>query len=168
MSAIRGVAAATVLDNDLPGGQVRVTLADSDHQLDCRVLQPYAGPDFGTFLIPEKGVEVLVAFYHGDDRLPVVLGCLWNGQDKPPAERGGGKDPKLIKTQGGHRILLDDSDGAKKIEIVDADGANRIVIDTAGRSITIETGGKLALRGREIEIEAQGPLKLKGLTIDLN
>lgn len=168
MTTLYGVAAATVLTNDLPDGMVKVTLAVTGQPLVCRVLQPYAGPGFGIFWIPEKDTEVLVAFYHGADEHPVVLGCLWNGKDKPPAKKTKDKDPKLLQTKGGHKILLDDSKKAEKIEIVDSKGRNRIVIDTARDSITIETGGKLHLRGREIEIEAQGTLNLKGFTINLN
>ncbi len=152
----------------LAGGRVTVQFDSLDLSLDCLVLQPYAGDRFGTFLIPEEGSEVLVAFKESDLRAPVVLGCLWYGGDKPPIPGTEDNGPKLLKTKGGHQILLDDSQGAEKIEIVDSSGHNRIVIDTAGDAITIETGGKLNLRASEIEIEAQGNLNLKGLTINLN
>ena len=165
-----GVAEGTVIKNDLPHGRVLVQMRSlaGTRSLKCRVLQPYAGDGFGTFFIPEVGSEVLVACTHGDLRLPVVLGGLWNGEDQVPAERTADHDPKLLKTKGGHQILLDDSAGSQKITIVDSSGHNRIVIDTAGDAITIETGGKLNLRAQEIEIEAQGNLSLKGLTINLN
>jgi uncharacterized protein involved in type VI secretion and phage assembly len=165
-----GVAEGTVIKNDLPRGHVLVKLRSlaGKRSLKCRVLQPYAGDGFGTFFIPEVGSEVLVACTHGDLRLPVVLGGLWNGEDKVPAERTQDQDPKLLKTKGGHQILLDDSANAQKITIVDSGGRNRIVIDTAGDSITIETGGTLRLRASDIEIEAQGNLNLKGFTINLN
>jgi hypothetical protein len=32
--------------------------------------------------------EVVVAFQPGELRSPVVLGNLWNGNDKPPTSRG--------------------------------------------------------------------------------
>jgi len=32
--------------------------------------------------LPEVGDEVLVAFNHGDQRKPYVIGSLWNGADK--------------------------------------------------------------------------------------
>ena len=37
----------------------------------------------GTFFIPEPGDEVLVAFEHGGVDRPVVIGMLWNKEDKP-------------------------------------------------------------------------------------
>jgi len=162
-----GVIVGTVIAI-LAGGKVTVKLDSLDLSLDCLVMQPYAGKNFGTFLIPEEGSEVLVAFNESDPRKSVVLGCLWYGGDKPPIPGGKDNGPKLIKTKGGHRLLLDDSENAQKIEIVDSGGNNRIVLDTPGNSITIETKGKLVLKGGEVEIEATGPLNLKGLLINLN
>lgn len=177
-----GVAEAIVTDNDDPEKEGRVKVKfpwfDGDMVSEwCRVRQPYAGPGYGWYLVPEVGDEVLVAFIHGDMRLPVILGGLWNGKDKPSVHRGSGKDPKLLRTKGGHEILLDDSGGAEKIVIVDSSGKNQVVIDTAGNSITVESQtGKLTLRGREVEIEAQQGMKvtagatldLKGASINLN
>lgn len=147
-----GVTVGIVTANDLPGGKVKVELHsfNGNLALDCLVLQPYAGDKFGTFFIPEVGSEVLVAGAQGDLREPVVLGCLWYGGDKPPAERKKNKDPKLLQTKGGHKILLDDSQGEKKI-----------VIETA-------PGAKLILHGGEVEIRADKTLTLKGATINLN
>ena len=41
----------------------------------------------GVIWMPEVGDEVLVAFEFGDVRRPLVLGGLWNGQDKPSHSR---------------------------------------------------------------------------------
>jgi len=144
-------AVGTVIANELPGGRVTVEISSQHGNVkhDCWVLQPYAGDGFGTFLIPEVHSQVLVIWIKEGSE-PVVLGCLWYGGDKPPVERTKDKDPKLLQTKGGHRILLDDSQGDEKI-----------VIETA-------PGAKLVLRGSEIEIEAQGTLNLKGTTINLN
>lgn len=173
-SPLYGVTVGIVTDNELPEGKVKVEFHSFGGNLahDCLVLQPYAGNKFGTFFIPEVGSEVLVAFIDSDMCDPVVLGCLWYGGDKPP-DKDGSKDPKLLQTKGGHRILLDDSKGAEKIVIEAAKtkkskGKNRIEIDSAG-TITIEADkGKLVLKGGEVQIEATGILNLKGKTINLN
>ena len=81
----------------------------------CRVAQLYAGGGYGSFFPPEKGDEVLVAFVQGDMRIPIVLGGLYNGQDKPSTSRDGGKDQKLIRTRGGHQLLFDDTGSDKAL-----------------------------------------------------
>ena len=43
-----------------------------------------AGVLSGTYMIPNMGDEVLVAFEHGDVNAPYVLGCLWNATKPPP------------------------------------------------------------------------------------
>ena len=52
----------------------------------ARVLQGSAGGSFGNLTIPRAGMEVLVAFSDGEAARPVVLGCAYNGRNRPPAE----------------------------------------------------------------------------------
>src|SRR5258708_64721 len=44
----------------------------------------WAGPDRGTYFIPQPGDQVVLGFRNGDVRDPYVLGCLWNSQKNPP------------------------------------------------------------------------------------
>ena len=44
-----------------------------------RVVQPWAGKGTGALTIPRVGQEVLVAFVDGDPDRPVIVGCLYNG-----------------------------------------------------------------------------------------
>ena len=87
MSKIHGLVTAKVKDrNSL--GQVMVTypwltgkndgLLGAGGHHDGRQLR-------GSWFMPEKGDDVLVAFDHGDFDHPYVVGFLWNGQNKPPA-----------------------------------------------------------------------------------
>jgi phage baseplate assembly protein V len=176
-----GVAEAIVTDVNDPEKEGRVKLRypwfDDQTVSDwCRVRQLYAGNGYGTFFVPEVGDEVLVGFVHGDMRMPIVLGGLYNGQDKPSVSRDGTNDPKLIRTKAGHQILLDDTSGKEKIEIVDTKG-NTLVIDAASDTITLKaksnvlvesTTGKLTLKGVTVDIEASGAVTVKGSTISLN
>src|SRR5262249_11055411 len=121
-----GVFSGLVDDNDDPEheGRVRVrfpwfddaTLSDW-----CRVMQPYAGSGFGAPCARERGTGVLVAFAPGEMNEPVVIGGLYNGQDKPPAYRDGTtQDVKMIRTPAGHAVRLDDSAEARAIELTTA------------------------------------------------
>jgi phage baseplate assembly protein V len=176
-----GVAEAIVTDVNDPEkeGRVKVRYPWFDDQTVsdwCRVRQLYAGGGYGTFFVPEVGDEVLVAFIHGDMRMPIVLGGLYNGQDKPSVFRDSSKDPKLIRTRGGHQILMDDTAGGEKIEITDAKG-NVLTLDAVNNTITLQAQsdvtvqsktGKLALKGTTVEIEATATMSLKGQSISLN
>jgi len=177
-----GVAEALVTDVNDPQklGRVKLKLPWFDPDMEtewCRVRQFYAGNQYGAFFLPEVGDEVLVAFIHGDMRLPIILGGLYNGQDKPPTHRAKNKDEKMIRTKGGHRIIFDDTSGSEKISIVDAKDENSIVIDTVANSITVKSSkGKLVFEGQGIEInsgigievKAKTNIDLKGSTVNIN
>jgi len=186
-----GVVEAIVTANDDPAkeGRVKVQFPWFDEQMEtewCRVRQAYAGNGYGAFFIPEVGDEVVVSFIQGDMRFPIILGGLYNGQDKPPSSRDKTKDEKLIRTKGGHQLTFDDSQGKEKITIVDSKTNNSVVIDTAADSITIKAKtGKLILDAAQgieikstqgievkanttIKIEATGTMDLKGATININ
>lgn len=157
-----GVAEGLVTSNDDPEheGRVKVTFPWFDGSMEsewCRVRQLYAGNDYGTFFVPEVGDEVLVAFIHGDMRLPVILGGLYNGEDKPPSFRQGtSKDQKLIRTRGRHEILLDDSKGEERVR-VQTQGGHVLDLNDKEQSVTVTTSGGHSLvlddRGMKVSVE---------------
>jgi hypothetical protein len=81
------VATAVVVDIVDPeaAGRIKVRFPwlRDDAEMWARVALPLGGNRTGLWALPEVGDEVLVAFEHGDLRRPVVLGSLWNGQDRP-------------------------------------------------------------------------------------
>lgn len=182
-----GVVEAIVTEVDDPEREGRVKVRypwfDDETVSDwSRVRQLYAGGGYGTFFVPEVGDEVLVAFIHGDMRLPIVLGGLYNGEDKPSVHREGATDPKLIRTKGGHEVLLDDTASARKVHVKTAAGhvaelddqnrkvtvksvaGNEIVLDDAGPKVTIRTPS-----GQSIELDgASGSVKMTGVTVTLD
>lgn len=196
---ISGVVVGVVTNNQDPDGlgRVKVTfpwLSDNEESFWARVAAPMAGNDRGLYFLPEVQDEVLVAFEHGDPGFPYVLGALWNGKDKPPANNGDGKnDIRTIKSRSGHVIQLDDSSDAGKIEIIDSSGKNKIIIDTANNKIEITsstdiilsaTGGTIKLNAQKIEInssadtkvvaeagmdiKASGVMNIKGAMVNIN
>jgi phage baseplate assembly protein V len=153
-------------------GRVKVTFPwfDSGMVTDwCRVAQFYAGPGHGAFWVPEKDSECVVAFVHGDMRVPIVMGGLHNGKDAPPSARTEDTDEKVIRTRAGHRIVFDDSNGKERILVEDSGGKNSIVLDVTAGQITIKAdGGKLLLEASDIEIKAGNTLVLKGTSVAIN
>jgi uncharacterized protein involved in type VI secretion and phage assembly len=171
---ILGVAVAQVTDNRDPSGQgmVKIHLPGMP-QIEpwARVAAPMAGPDRGTYFIPQQEDEVLVVFNRGDVREPYIIGSLWNGQDRPPATEE--EDPvnkRLIRTPQGHEILFDDDAESititsssdhkitiepSKIELETAEGEAKITMDTDAKKITIEATESLELKAPQIKLEGE-------------
>ncbi|HKU44879.1 MAG TPA: type VI secretion system tip protein TssI/VgrG, partial [Polyangiales bacterium] len=49
-----------------------------------RVAQAWAGARYGAFFIPRIGQEVVVEFLEGDPDRPIITGCVYNANNKPP------------------------------------------------------------------------------------
>lgn len=181
-----GVVQGIVTDvNDQNGqeGRVRVQFPWFDDQMEtewCRVRQFYAGNGYGSFFVPEVGDEVLIAFIHGDMRMPIILGGLYNGKDKPPTYRSASQDQKMIRTKGQHELLFDDtpnqgrvriktkgghvadlSDVDKKINL-QSSGGQTVVIDDGSQKITMQTGTAT------VEIDGSGTITVTGSNVVLN
>lgn len=152
----------------------------------CRVMQFHAGNGYGSFFIPEVGDEVLIGFVHGDMRLPIVLGGLYNGKDKPSTYHDGTqKDEKLIRTKGGHQILLNDTAKSKQVKVTTAAGHKvdlndqdkririesskgiAVTLDDGAGTLTIETptGQSIVLDGSKITVKAAGEIVLDGSSV---
>lgn len=198
-SKIQGVIVGIVTNNQDPDDLCRVKvkfpgICDDDESNWARVVTFMGGPERGALFLPEVDDEVLVAFEGGDINKPYVIGALWNGVDKPPANNSNGENNlRLIQSRSGHIIKLDDTDGSEKIEIIDSSGNNLVTIDTAANKITVSSAGDMDLLAQDgkltidageveiksggdanfkaagtIEIKADGEANMKGATINLN
>jgi phage protein D len=82
------IVVGVVTNNQDPDGlgrvRVRYPALDDTHEgWWARVLTPGAGAARGFATLPLVGDEVLVAFEHGSEQHPYVLGSVFNGQAKP-------------------------------------------------------------------------------------
>lgn len=173
---VYGVVVGVVTSNKDPDGlgRVKVELPWMGTGIEstwARVAVPMAGNARGAFYLPEVKDEVLVAFEHGRLDYPYVIGGLWNGKDKPPADNADGKNNlRLLRSRSGMSLVFDDSDGKEKVVLSDKDGKEAITIDMANKKITlVSTGdieitaadGKVAISAKTIDFHATGAGTLK-------
>jgi uncharacterized protein involved in type VI secretion and phage assembly len=159
MSQVNGVAIGLVTNVNDPEklGRIKVNLPwlDESYESDwIRIATFMAGDGRGSFFMPEVNDEVLVAFEHGDARFPIVIGFLWNGRDRPPADH---VRDRVFKSKNGHSIRFLDSTpaGGDKGGIVIEDAhRNRITLSNA--QITIRSTGTLVLEGANVVFRVNG------------
>lgn len=175
VNRLYGVVVGIVTNNQDPEQLGRVKLffpwlSHEDESDWARVATVMAGGDRGAYFLPEVNDEVLVAFEQGDVRFPYVLGCLWNGKDKPPENNeDGANNLRMLKSRSGHLIRLDDTPGEEKLDIIAHDGRSRITFNRAEGlvikaegDVTIQSSdGKLTLSGSAIEMTSAADIKVK-------
>jgi len=175
-----GVVVGQVTDAADPEGLGRVKLVlpllSDDYVTDwARTVQPGAGTDRGTMMVPEVGDEVLVAF-DGAGR-PYVFGGLYNGVDRPPrgpveiVDGGSGAvNRRSLVSRRGHRIDLLDEDGRTEgVSLSTAGDGLRLVLDATGSTVTLHSDGRVQVEGKSgVTIDAgSGGIELTGTTISL-
>ena len=147
---------------------------------------PVATSRIGAVAIPAVGELVLVQFVGGDINAPIIVGRLYNDEDRPPENEDGravlhlplgaaddeavhielksGDARELtLKLGGGLTLALRDDDPVVEIDA----GQAKVTIERDGK-VGVESKGKLELKAAEITIEAQGKLTLKGATVNIN
>lgn len=110
-------------------GRIRVQFiwdreGQKDDKSSCwiRVMQAWAGNQWGSSFIPRIGHEVIVNFLDGDPDRPIVVGSVYNGWNKPPFES---KTQSGIRTrstlegspQNFNELRFDDKKGAEQIYV---------------------------------------------------
>jgi uncharacterized protein involved in type VI secretion and phage assembly len=177
-----GVYVGTVKDLQDPKnmGRVKVTFPwrDADDMSTwARMAVPMAGKKMGTYFLPEKNDEVLVAFGNGDIHDPYIVGALWTGKAKPALQNKKKNPKRQIKSRAGHTITFDDTkdkggitiETGHKTHTVDLSAADESVTikDSNGNTVTMDKNGialstdkTLSLSGKNVEISAK-----QGVTI---
>jgi phage baseplate assembly protein gpV len=162
-----------------------VTLRDSQIVLNE---VPVATGQIGAASIPAVGELVLVEFVGGDINAPIIVGRLYNDEDRPPENDDGkavlhlplaagdsdavhlelesGDTRKIVlKLGSGLELTLADDDPAVKIDVGGGSATLEIAKDGG---VKLESTGSVELKGSEIKVEAQGQLTLKGATVNIN
>lgn len=142
---------------------------------------PITTQHIGFTYVPNIGDLVLLAFVNGNINSPIVIGRLYNDENRPPANNAGeiifeSPDPKkagvrrmYMKFPSG--IVLTITDDELKAQV----GKSVISIKTDG-DITIESNAKLDIKAKgdmsfsaqNIKIQAQANLDIKGAMVNIN
>lgn len=168
-----GVFPALVTDIKDPDGQGRVKISlpwspdtgSSKYEVWARLATMMGGDNRGSWFVPDVNDEVLVAFEAGNPRRPFIVGCLWNGKDKPPESMDGGGNnyKKVLRSRNGVKITLDDQDGQEKM-ILETPGGQKItmkdgpgaveIVDSNGNSVKLETSGITITAAAKVTVNA--------------
>jgi phage baseplate assembly protein gpV len=158
---------------------------------------PVLTPRKGHASLPEVGDLVMVQFMGGDVNRPVVVGTLYNGDDRPPenAENDwvlqlpSGPDAKesgvrveirqsdpigfTVSLKGDKfQLLVQDDDPVATLTVAGTkltiDGNGGVTVD-GGSDLKLKAGGDLKLEASgSVEVKAGGTMKLSGSKIDIN
>lgn len=145
-----------------PGGSV--------YEAWARMATLFAGPDRGSWFLPDVDDEVLVAFEGGDPRRPFVVGGLWNGRDTPPEtmDGAGDNDRKVLCSRSGVKITLDDAGGAERL-VLETPGGQRITLGDAGSSIVLEdaSGNTVTLDAQGVTVDTPAKFSVSASTVEI-
>ncbi len=127
-----------------PHGRVRVKFHRDRHSGDDEhasiwipVAQSWAGNGFGALILPRVGMEVVVVFVDGNPDRPVVVGCLYNGDNTPPYPLPAELTKTTFKTQSSPG-----GDGFNELRFEDAHGAEQLYMQ-AQRRMDLRVKGSL-------------------------
>lgn len=179
-------------DGDADNYACTVVLRDSGLVL-RRV--PVATGRAGVVSIPDVGELVLVQFLHGDLNAPVIVGSLYNDEDRPPVNSDGqailhlplgagdadavhleassvDRRELLVRVGGALELRLTDDDPVVQLDV--GGGKATLTIDSDG-SVTLASnadltleGNSVTISGNQIAIEATGTVDVSGAAINLN
>ncbi|MDA8128546.1 MAG: phage baseplate assembly protein V [Betaproteobacteria bacterium] len=179
LAAISGGFLAQVVSLDDPDKRSRVqvkllafdAVAQQDSTMWARVVAPFAGDDRGTYFLPDVGDEVFVSFVQGDARYPVVLGGLWNGAAKAPADiqSGGVNRYKRIKSKNGIVVTLDDQSGQETLTL-ETPGGQKVTLKDGPGSVTLEdsNGNSIKMESAGITIQASAKVAVQASQVNVS
>ncbi|MCX4247870.1 type VI secretion system Vgr family protein [Paraliomyxa miuraensis] len=118
-------------------------LSPLDQTSSCwvRVAQMWGGTGWGTWFLPRIGMEVVVQFLDGNPDRPLVVGCVYNGQNKPPYPLPEKKTTSTIKSNsslgggGFNEFRFEDLKGSEQIYLHAQKNLDEVVNDNHSRSV---------------------------------
>ena len=136
-------------------GRVRATVPDvmGDQESGWAMPSvPFGGNGMGFFALPKVRAGVWIEFECWDPDYPIWSGC-WFGSatEVPPVLLAPPYKKFLLKTEGGHSILLDDTPGKGGITL-ETSGGQKIVVSATGIEIDNGQGASIKLTGPQVSV----------------
>lgn len=145
----------TDIQDPLMIGRIRARVPDVMGELEsgwAMPCAPFGGSGMGFFGLPKVGAGVWIEFEHGDPDYPIWAGC-WFGSaaEMPPDLLAPPYKKVMLKTEGGHSIILDDTPGIGGITL-QTSGGQKIVMNATGIEIDNGMGGKIKMTGPQVSV----------------
>lgn len=146
-----------VVDNHDPLmiGRVRAQVPDAmgpDDSGWAMPCAPFGGADTGLFALPAVGAGVWIEFEHGNPDYPIWTGCWWGDTTEMPAVLLAPPYQKvMVRTAGGHQVVLDDTPGTGGITLETREG-QRVQLAATSVEITNGLGASISLTGPQVSI----------------
>lgn len=113
---------------------------------------PFGGSGMGFFALPKVGAGVWIEFEHGDPDYPIWTGCWFGSVAEMPSDLLAPPYKKvMLKTEGGHSIIVDDTPGIGGITL-QTSGGQKIVMNATGIEIDNGMGGKIKMTGPQVSV----------------
>ena len=173
-------------ESDKDNYECNVKLKDLDVEL--RKV-PVATPHIGLAAIPHVGDLVLLSFVNGDINSPVIVGMLYNDEDRPPTSNEEelvykppySRDTSLRRLYfhlPGDDVKMTLQDDKVKLHVGDSDitiDGNGVTVETQ-KDIVLKSAGNLSIKANNIKLEsdqnteftASLKMTIKGSTVDIN
>lgn len=130
------------------------------------LLRPYAGGDYGSYLMPEVGDIVLVGFIGADHKRPVVLGSLFPASAAFKGDCFEKKNTtRRLKTKGGVDLTISDAQGKSSVKAV-TPGGLLLTLDDEKELITLsdkngENGLSIDCKKGEVSLSGKSKITIK-------
>ncbi len=138
-------------------GRIKVKYPALDDQHEgwwARIAAPSAGANRGLLMLPVVGDEVLLAFEHGDDEHPYIIGSLWNGQAQPQT---------LVHDDGSFALRSDQQIIAEAAQNISVKSDQAVALE-AGQDLTAKTSAKLTAEAQsDASLQSTTNMTVKGV-----
>lgn len=115
---------------------------------------PFSGSGSGFFAVPDTKAAVWIEFEQGDPDYPIWSGGWWGSASEMPSKLLAPPTPwqkVMLKTPGGHSILVDDTPGTGGITLETSSG-QKIKLTAMGIEIDDGQGGAIKFTGPKVSI----------------